>query len=123
MLEDYVTRNREGERKFKKGETVVGNETVNSPNVRVIPSITTLDGFLILKSIVKEVPVVEVDKAQDIVTKTQNIVKGSAFKQGAVVGVALGAGYGFFYNKNIFFSALIGMALGGAVGHFMFSKK
>ncbi len=96
MLEDYVTRNAKGERKFKKGETVVGNETVNSPNVRAIPS---------------------------IVTKTQNIVKGSAFKQGAVVGVALGAGYGFFYNKNIFFSALIGMALGGAVGHFMFSKK
>lgn len=125
LLEDYLSRNNGQTKTFKKGETVVGIVMAPPPNAKVDPRfiMVNVNGFLIPMGVLKVVPPVEIKDENKIVGQTKKIVKTSNFKQGAVIGIVLGAGYGFFNNKSVFYSAMIGMLAGGAVGHLMFSKK
>lgn len=122
MLEDYLARNNGNTKTFKKGETVLGYPKQVPPNVRAVPGII-VDDYWIPKSIVKEAPKIELDAKDNVIEKTKKVVKTSSFKQGAVIGITLGAGYGFFNNKNIFYSAIMGMIAGGAIGHFFFKGQ
>lgn len=84
--------------------------------------IKTTEGYIVPMSILRLVPIVDVPNENDVLQKAKNISKTSAFKQGAVVGIVIGAGYGFFSNRSVFYSAIMGMVTGGLIGHFMFKQ-
>lgn len=129
LLEDYQGRNNGKIRDFKKGETVVGfyfmpklPAGVDPASVRIVPQVN-VEGYIIPSQILKEVPKVEVKDENKLVGQTKQMIKTTNFKQGATLGAILGAGYGFFNNKSVFFSALVGMMSGGVLGHFLFNGK
>lgn len=129
LLEDYQGRNNGKIRDFKKGETVVGfffmpklPAGVDPASVRLAPQVN-VEGYIIPLSILKEVPKVEIAEENKLVGQTKQMIKTTNFKQGATLGAILGAGYGFFNNKSVFFSALVGMMSGGVLGHFLFNGK
>lgn len=112
-----------GVQTFKKGDVVEGTENVGQANARIIPSITTKEGYFIPLSVLKPVPTVSVPEEKDALSKSSKIVKTNAFKQGAVVGAVIGAGYGFFGNKNVFYATMIGMFTGGAIGYLVNNRN
>lgn len=125
MKMDYTARRVSGTKDFKKGEIINGNYTPvpeGQPQIRYMRSITTSDGYLIPANMVDAIPSMNINKKDDVLSKSKVIVKSSAFKQGAAIGILLGAGFGYFNNKSVFYSAIIGMLIGGSVGHFMFKK-
>jgi hypothetical protein len=122
LLENYEARKNGVVKQFGKGETIVGFIVAPPPNVRVIPQVNS-DGYIFPLSILKEIPKVDIKPENQIVGQTKKMIKTTGFKQGAVLGIALGAGYGFFNNKSVFYSAMFGMLAGGALGHFLFSKE
>lgn len=125
LLEEYIGRKDGVAKTFKKGDTIVGFIPQPPPNVKLDTRflMVNADGYLIPLAVLKEVPKVEVKPENQIVGQTKKIIKTTGFKQGAVLGAALGAGYGFFNNKSVFLSAMYGMLAGGALGHFLFSKE
>lgn len=132
LLEDYKSRNNGQEKVFQKGESIVGFKVKPTIPVGANPATIRIDstaymvnsnGFMFPASILRQVPAVQVDKDTAIVGQTKKIIKTTGFKQGAVIGIVLGAGYGFFNNRSVFFSAMVGMLAGGTLGHFFFSKN
>jgi hypothetical protein len=123
FVQPYETNTTKGLKKFAVGDTVEGMIVQSKPKIRIIPSITTKDGFMVPLSVVKEAPVVEVPEDKDAIGKGKEVINTTAFRNGAVVGAIGGAAYGFFQNKNMFYSALVGMVVGGAVGYVVGGKK
>ena len=66
---------------------------------------------------------ISVPKEKDALKQTKVVVSNTSFKKGAVLGLALGAGYGFFNNKSVIYSAFIGMLAGGALSYMLWGGK
>lgn len=122
VLEEYLGRNNGQTNLFKKGETVVGYFVPPPPNARVLPLVNS-NGYLIPASILREVPAIQVPKEKDALKQTKVIVRNNSFKKGAILGLALGAGYGYFNNKSVIYSSFIGMLAGGALSYMLWGKK
>ena len=119
----YEARSKGRTKIFEVDSVVEGRDNVPPPNVKMMPSIITSDDYMLPKSILRTMPVVELPEETDLLGKGKDIVENKAFKNGAMYGVIAGAGYGFFKNKNIFYSAIIGMVAGGALSYFFKNKN
>lgn len=128
LTADYTARNKDGaSRSFKKDEVVSGfYKTLAMQGVRVSSQSTFFvveNVFIIPAKYVREAPMMPPpDKDITMTDKTKSLVKSQDFKKGAFIGALVGGGYAFFNNKNIFYSALFGLVIGGAVSYYIKNK-
>lgn len=110
------------EMKYYKDSVVTG-QLIQSNSQKVASGIKTTEGFFLPMNVLREVPPIQLDSEKDMIGQTKSIVNTSAFKQGAFLGAMLGAGFSFFSNRNMFYTVMMGMVIGGASGYFMKTNK
>jgi len=124
LLKDFNARNVAMQTKlFKKDSIVDGTVQEPQPNTKQLLAVITSDGYLIPAQVLNPVPVVALDAKDDVLTKTENILKNNSFTKGAMIGVFGGAAYGFFKNKSVFLCAMVGLGVGGVLTYMHENRK
>ena len=111
------------EKRFYKDTIITGVPQPPVPNMGISARLLTTEGYYLPMGIVKEIPPIQLDSDKDMISQTKSIIETSAFKQGAFMGAAAGAAFSFFSNRNMFYTVLMGMVIGGAVGYFIKTNK
>lgn len=112
-------------RQFKAKETVVGEayQPAQNSSVRYMPMILVDGKFLLPLQIVTEAPEIKLTSGAGLVSTADALKKSANFKKGAVIGAVAGATYAVLRNKNVFWTTLIAMTVGGFIGYAINQKK
>ncbi len=132
LLHKYVAVNRdpkkpEEPKTYEKGDVVTGSIVMpdfTGQTVKVQPCILLEEKYLIPLSVLQEKKADTVLSPEvDVLAQANAMKNDESFKLGAMVGGGAGVIFGYWTGKSIILSAVIGLMIGGLVGHKFFKPS